>query len=162
MKNIIKGMIAASVCFVTALHSNPFMADEIFTEGLYEYRVEDNKATIVKYNGKGTEVKILCVAEELGGYPVVAIGDAAFYECIELENMILPDSVIRIGDSAFFHSGLRSIVIPASVETVEDIGFTHCHDLEKVYYLGDAPEFGEGFTIEAEWFTTYYMKDALG
>ena len=50
------------------------------TEGIYTYTVENGKATIVKADDSYLEGNVV-VPETLGGYPVVAIGDNAFFCC---------------------------------------------------------------------------------
>ncbi len=61
------------------------------------------------------------------------IGDSAFYGCSLLKEIDLPNSVIEIGDSAF--SGCRSlkeIVIPNGIVKIGDETFCYCKNLQKV------------------------------
>ena len=51
-----------------------------------------------------------------------------------LKSIIIPDSVQRIGEGAFFHcENLEKIVIPYSVEAIDDTAFRGCVNLKEVY-----------------------------
>lgn len=51
------------------------------------------------------------------------ISNASFSECTNLKTIDLPDTVTEIGAFAFESTGLTSITIPASVETVDETAF---------------------------------------
>lgn len=64
---------------------------------------------------------------------VISIGNSAFYHCDYLTKITIPDSVISIGNSAFSNcSGLTSITIPDSVITIGDTAFHSCGNLNDV------------------------------
>lgn len=58
------------------------------------------------------------------------IGRQAFYDCRGLRSLSIPDSVRLIGQGAFQSSGLRSISLPAGIDTVQERTFYACPDLE--------------------------------
>lgn len=60
------------------------------------------------------------------------IGSKAFDSVPSLGEVVLPDTLERIGRFAFANSGLRSIVIPGSVETVDEKAFYYCEKLKNV------------------------------
>lgn len=62
----------------------------------------------------------IVVPESLGGSPVVAIGDGAFYRCTGLTEVTLPASVTELGTQAFYH----------------------CDNLRSLIFLGDEPSVG--------------------
>ncbi len=70
--------------------------------------------------------KIKTVEIESG---VASIGDYAFYECVCLTNVTIPDSVTSIGDFAFSFCSLTNIIIPDSVESVGTWAFSYCTEL---------------------------------
>lgn len=73
---------------------------------------------------------------------VEIIGDRAFYRCSALKQIDIPNSVKRIGWSAFSESGLQEIVIPENVEVIENEAFRFCEDLERVQIQGELKYIG--------------------
>jgi len=71
------------------------------------------------------------------GLPVVGIGDSAFENQSNMDNITIPNTVTFIGEYAFAQcSMLKSIVLPNSVTSIGDHAFDSCGDLESVE-LGD-------------------------
>jgi hypothetical protein len=57
----------------------------------------------------------------------------AFASCEKLENAVLSDSVLTIGENAFrWCSALKEIVIPKSVTTIEESAFESCIGLQNI------------------------------
>ena len=66
-------------------------------------------------------------------YSVTSIGDYAFYLCIGLTSVTIPNSVTSIGDDAFYGcSSLTSITIPNSVTSIGKWAFISCSGLTSV------------------------------
>ena len=66
-------------------------------------------------------------------YTVTRIGGYAFKGCGNLKGVTIPDTVTSIGSYAFQNSGLTSVVIPGSVESIGgDYCFDTCSKLEEV------------------------------
>ena len=61
-----------------------------------------------------------------------AIGASAFYNCKNLINFNIPESVTKIYANAFANSGLTGVYIPESVTAVNDDAFAYCNSLEQV------------------------------
>lgn len=60
------------------------------------------------------------------------IEDEAFLRC-DLINIIIPDSVTSIGDSAFYScTNLISVIIPDGVTSIGDSAFYYCTSLTSV------------------------------
>ena len=62
------------------------------------------------------------------------IGSGVFTLCNNLKNIDIPETVTKIGGSAFERTGLTSIEIPASVTNIERFAFIHCGQLKSVTF----------------------------
>lgn len=58
------------------------------------------------------------------------IGIGAFYMCISLNSVELPDGLKEIYNDAFRNSGLESITIPSSVRIIHQGAFCWCKNLK--------------------------------
>ena len=75
---------------------------------------------------------------------VVAIADAAFAECSNLESITIPSSVKSIGDYAFHEcKSLTNITIPFSVKTIGECAFIDCVNLESIEIPSSVMSLGE-------------------
>ena len=67
---------------------------------------------------------------------VTSIGDYAFTGCTSLTGVTIPDSVVRIGEGAFWATRLTSVTIPGSVTSIGSAAFGMCGVLTDIYYGG--------------------------
>lgn len=100
----------------------PFTASAA-TSGAFEYKVLNGTAEITAYNGSATE---LTIPSELGGCEVTSIGKNAFKNNTSIKNLTIPDSVKKIGDSAFSMCKLTSLTLGDGVTTIELQAFMGC------------------------------------
>ncbi len=100
----------------------PFTASAA-TSGDFEYKVLNGTAEITAYNGSATE---LTIPSELGGCEVTSIGKNAFKNNTSIKNLTIPDSVKKIGDSAFSMCKLTSLTLGDGVTTIELQAFMGC------------------------------------
>ena len=76
------------------------------------------------------------------------IGNWAFYNAHELQNLEIPEGVEEIGDGAFYGcTYLEDLVLPSSVQTIGDNTFALCAKLKKITVNSVTPP-----TIEAKTF----------
>ena len=77
-------------------------------------------------------------------YSVTSIGSSAFYECTGLTSIDIPESVVTIGEFAFYGSGLSSVVFPDHMNIISEGAFSLCSNLKfvtippSVTIIGDA------------------------
>ena len=60
---------------------------------------------------------------------ITALPTQAFYNSTNVENLILPNTLVTIGGSMFYKSKLKTVVIPASVTTIGNSAFEQCTSL---------------------------------
>jgi hypothetical protein len=77
------------------------------------------------------------------------IGNWAFYNCHELQQISIPEGVTEIGKAAFFNcTYLKELTLPASMQSVADNGFALCEKLEKINVKAAIPPVAEARTFE--------------
>ncbi len=130
-----------------------------FDENFY-YSIGDEGIIISEYVGSDMYV---IIPEEVDGMPVREIGEwafatknivsvvipegvtsigySAFYECSQLTEITLPDSLLTIGEWAFAKTALEEIYIPDGIETLGEFAFQDSENV--VVYL-----WGEAYTYE--------------
>ncbi|MBQ3094315.1 MAG: leucine-rich repeat protein [Clostridia bacterium] len=99
-------------------------------DGSVYYEVVDGQATITDfvYAKKPT-----AVPATVGGYPVTAIGNAAFYGCTTLTTVTIPSTVKTIGQNAFGScTNLTSVTVPNGVTTIGGGAFNACTKLATI------------------------------
>jgi sorbitol-specific phosphotransferase system component IIA len=94
------------------------------------------------------ELKIPSEVEfESKKYKVTRIGDEAFFECKNLQSVVIPNSVKTIGAAAFkYCKNLQSVVIPNSVKTIGAEAFMDCPNLQDIVIPNSVKTIGaQGF-----------------
>ncbi len=112
---------------------------------------------------------------------VTKIADYAFYYNANLQSITIPESVTEMGEGAFGNcsslsgitiegnglitigthcfrsdSSLSVVRIPASVKTLGAYAFGYCSKLKHIYFMGDAPTFGE--TIDGTFYDRVFYS----
>lgn len=106
---------------VTAFAYSPSVAAQAVPESCFTFDSGTN--TITGYDaGNPACVLDLDIPSDIAGVPVYAIDGWVFYG-LGLTNVVLPSSLVTIGDGAFGGNNLASVVIPNSVTAVGQQAF---------------------------------------
>ena len=82
---------------------------------------------------KADEQEWLCDLSEIYP-PMEVLNRGLFSECTSLVDVIIPDSVTEIGESAFNDcSALKKVVLSADVKRIHKNAFDGCNALQKIY-----------------------------
>jgi hypothetical protein len=93
----------------------------------YRYDSELKGVVITKYHGNATKVRF---PDTINGDPVVGLEYLGYTAFVAVS---IPNSVVRIGNSAFTScDGLTSITIPNSVTSIGIRAFKDCHGLTSI------------------------------
>jgi hypothetical protein len=106
-------------------------SDQSFTTASLEsqlaYTTNNGSITITGYTGPGGDVTI---PGTINGLPVTSIGDGAFFICLSLTNVTIPNSVTSIGHMAFEFCGrLTSVSLGNAVTSIGSEPFGGCTNL---------------------------------
>ena len=95
----------------------------------YKFVTRRDEAVVLRYKGKDEGVE---VPSALGGKPVTEIWDRAFAGK-PVKRIVLPPSVVRIGDGAFAGCvNLESVVLLGKVERIAAGAFFDCRELTEL------------------------------
>ncbi len=158
------------------LPSNKTAREESFRtrNGELRFAVYDDHAVCTVYYGDEEKVEI---PAEIAGKPVTGIGGGAFSgdngvsPHHALKELVLPDSLKWIGNSAFADCiALERVVIPEGVEGVGRAAFSQCRELQSVSLPASLKKMGIGVfalcdKLEeirlADGNTAYTLKDGM-
>lgn len=125
-KSLFAFLLVCLMCFMT-LSSCEFFKnpeEEIqYSEGLDYELTKDGKGYIVTGLGTCQSLKLV-IPPSYNGLPVVEIGDRAFFECLKVGYVVLPDTIVTLGEWCFGNSLLAEINIPSSVKRIGNYAFT--------------------------------------
>ncbi|MFT4146148.1 MAG: Ig-like domain-containing protein, partial [Mobilitalea sp.] len=104
----------------------------------FTYEANENGIIITGYYGTEADITI---PGDINGQVVVGINMYAFYANQTITNLVIPESVIYIGDNAF----------------------SYCPNLRSVKFLGNAPTIGaQVFSNSSSEFKIYYDSNKIG
>lgn len=111
-------------------------AYDVKADGIY-YNLDTQEKTAEvtsgdnKYSGIVTVPQTITVSGMV--YNVTGIGNEAFFDCLELTSVTIPNTVTSIGGYAFFNcDGLTSVAIPNSVASIGENAFYNCYEISEV------------------------------
>lgn len=89
----------------------------------YTYRLENNFAVLTSYLGKDKDVVVPAAVD---GYLVIGLGDSVFAEC-DIRSVTLPKTVERLGWFTFYQcENLEKVILPAGVSNIGYASFDGC------------------------------------
>lgn len=119
-----KTLLFLLIVFVTAIltvNSTAYAATE-FSDGFYTFTVTENDTAVVTDCNLTEET--IKVPGDILGYPVVGIGDYAFFGNSYIKNFELPVRLLSIGEFAFANNtGLESVTIHDMVQSIAENAF---------------------------------------
>lgn len=118
---------------VVNLNGNPFCRWDGEQKCLSPYFIYDNKVLFNKDKSKIIAFRDKNTTSYVIPDSVTRIGKSAFRGCSFLNSVVIPDGVTSIGEYAFRHcSSLSSLVIPDSVTSIECYAFSGCEYLSSI------------------------------
>ena len=113
------------------------------SEGL-EFALNEDEQSYTLTDVGTWKTYYLIIPATYEGLPVTAIGDSAFENCYSLRSIEIPDSVITIGERAFYWCrSLTSVVMGEGVTTIGDSAFENCYDLTSIEIPDSVSTIGE-------------------
>lgn len=117
----------------------------------YIWTDDERGVTIAGYTGTA---KRIAIPAEIGGKPVIALNDAAFYEA-DVTWVSIPDSVERIGRFCFGGCALlQTVKLPAGLTEIPDGLFESCFRLHEA----EIPEGVKSIGYGAFW-CNFYIRE---
>ena len=151
MKKLITSVLVALLPLIAS-------ADVFWYQGIY-YNVTAGDKVEVTYPDDDDELYsgAIVIPERVawGGhyYTVIGIGESAFYDCVNVTSVVIPNTVTYIDNEAFsFCLNMASVNIPNAVTRIGDDAFWGCKGLSSIVIpssvteIGDFP-FGECYFI---------------
>lgn len=97
----------------------------------------------------------ISIPQKIHGIPTVRIALRAFEDCTQLESVVVPNSITRIGQYGFANcKNLKSISLAGSIEGLGINVFDNCTNLRNIYYEKNKDDwnnivFDNGFNVNA-------------
>ena len=80
------------------------------TEADFEYIVQGEEVIITAV--KDTSLTSVVLPETIKGYPVTGIGDSVFFKWTNLISIVIPSSIVSIGENSFSYCDNLTIITP--------------------------------------------------
>lgn len=135
MKNFLRKLFSVGLAVLTVCSVFPFVkitfSAKAAEEEVFSYNVLSTNEIVI--TGCSSEAKgEVVIPDKIEGYPVTTIASYAFKNLAEVTNIVIPETVISIGDSAFINSAITDIVIPSEVTVISGYTFKNCVSLKNI------------------------------
>lgn len=127
-------MWAIAVIF-TALPASAFTFE---VDGIYYETLSKNTVAVTISQAESNYIGDIIIPSTVSfknkrDYDVVKIGYSAFFNCVQLTSVVIPNTITQIDKQAFFGcSSLTSITIPNSVTEIGISAFSQCTSLSQI------------------------------
>lgn len=128
LKKVLSILIVAEIIF--SFSSVAHAASVTGTYGNLKYEIVDGEAVITDCDASAAGT--VEVPAEIDGCSVTKIGDEAFEECLDITEIILPDTINYIGFKAFTRTAIKEFVVPEGITVLRYRTFDYCTELERV------------------------------
>ena len=147
---------------VVNLNGNPFCRWDGELKCLSPYFIYDNKVLFNKDKSKIIAFRDKNTTSYVIPDSVTRIGGSAFANCSSLSRLVIPNSVTSIGESAFWHCfSLSSLVIPNSVTSVGKWAFEGCISLGSLVIPDGVTSIGDGVFRDCSSLTSLVIPDGV-
>ena len=117
---------------------------------IFSLSVGKDGIIITGYKGDSPDVVI---PSQIGEHKVIAIKEKAFAQNDTVQNVVLPDTLVKIGSEAFYTcKNLAKINIPDSVERIDAYAFAWCTSLKDLQMPVSIRKIGGGAFIRCPGF----------
>jgi len=126
-----------------------------------QYSISKKQVTILGFKEETTTFTLVTIPEKIEGYPVVAIADGAFKNCLFLETIVLGNEIKTVGIGAFENCPkLKMVVFGTSTETIKENAFNSCVALSSVS-LGNGIKTVEKGAFKNTTVETVFFPDSI-
>ena len=106
-----------------------------YSENQFTYEIDEMTKTAVLVKVQNYNSEKITIPDEVKGCKIIKVADKAFGDPVskKWKQIILPDSIIKIGERTFnFCTNLESIKLPCKLEKIGSECFFCCSNLQKI------------------------------
>ena len=150
----------------TLLCANVIMAQTAFWIDSLRYEITSTNPAEVEVSSNDSSITTAIIPETVSyngiNYSVTSIRDWAFYDCIGLTSVNIPNSVTSIGELAFGDCiGLTSVTIPNSVTSIGELAFGDCSSLTSVTIPNSVTSIGDWAFLNCSSLTSVNIPNSV-
>lgn len=102
----------------------------------YAKTIDENGNDVYVVTGVSGDVEYIKIPSTHNGVPVTEIEDEAFLSSLALKRVIIPESIVSVGNAAFKYCfNLISVTILSNEISIGNDVFWDCHDLTTISFL---------------------------
>lgn len=140
--SIVMAMLLSTSLMACAAEKAEDVPSEVLMsqDGIFEYEpfeLAPDNGKIIAYYGDN----IVDIPAEIDGVQIYEVGEKAFFD-LDILTVYINEGVVVIGTSAFEGSNVTDVIIPKSIDYINDRAFANCSELVTVTLGSDNIEFG--------------------